>query len=274
LADDHRGVLFAALLATAALSVPADVEGAPADRYNPIPPTTLTLAHKRMAPAQGGQRVHVTIPVAPGTNALGDNITYRWDAHVDGGPRCQPGALPDLSSVAAGAVIDAALPAPAKGWCRGSYGVRLQALVTVNCANDPPPYCRSGESAPQTVARAEFRVGSDPRRICHHRGDVERCWLGPTYRRPATWSVTAPLNDLLGPDGATEDADRYFIQAFRGDPALQRHWETADDSFWGYPHSRAEAVRMAAIVDRVLRAGPYHGKRWPGRPKRNPDTRP
>jgi hypothetical protein len=31
---------------------------------------------------------------------------------------------------------------------------------------------------------------------------------------------------------------------------------------------------MAAIVDRVLRAGLYHGKRWPGRPKRNPDTRP
>jgi hypothetical protein len=26
-------------------------------------------------------------------------------------------------------------------------------------------------------------------------------------------------------------------------------------------------ARMAALVDRVLRAGPYHGKRSPGRPK-------
>jgi hypothetical protein len=129
--------------------------------------------------------------------------------------------LPDLSSVTAGTVIDAALPAPAKGWCRGSYGVRLQADVIVNCENDPPPYCRSGESSPQTVARAEFPVGSEPRRICHHRGEVERCWRAATYRRPATWTVTAPLDDLLGPDGATSDADPYFLRAFRGDPALQ-----------------------------------------------------
>jgi hypothetical protein len=46
-ADDYREVLLAALLATAALSAPADVEDPQADRYNPVPPTTLTLAHNR-----------------------------------------------------------------------------------------------------------------------------------------------------------------------------------------------------------------------------------
>jgi hypothetical protein len=59
--------------------------GASADRYHPVPPPTLTLAHNRMAPAQGEQRVHVTIPVTAGVNALGESISYRWDTHVDGG---------------------------------------------------------------------------------------------------------------------------------------------------------------------------------------------
>jgi hypothetical protein len=42
---------------------------------------------------------------------------------------------------------------------------------------------------------------------------------------------------------------------------------TDDDSFSGWATRRSQAARMAAIVDRVLRAGPYHGKRRPDRPK-------
>lgn len=57
---------------------------------------------------------------------------------------------------------------------------------------------------------ASFEVGPRPRTICHHRGEVERCWTAPTYRNPASWSVSALLDDLLGPDGATSEADPYF----------------------------------------------------------------
>jgi hypothetical protein len=246
-----------ALLATIALAG-AEPESPAPDRQYPVGPTTLTLAHKRLAVAQGGQRVHVTIPVTPGVNAFGDTLSYRWDTRVDGGPRCQPGALPDLSAVTAGTVIDAPLPMPAHGWCRGFYSVRLAADVTVNCDNDPPPYC--GETEPlATIAWAAFQAGRLPRRICHHRGKVERCWTEPSYRDPkASWSVGATLDDLLGPDGATSDADPYFDRAFRGHPAMQQHWETDDNEFYGWPATRAEAIRMSRIVDRVLRAGRYH----------------
>jgi hypothetical protein len=72
--------------------------------------------------------------------------------------------------------------------------------------------------------------------------------------------VTAPLDALIGPDGGTEDADPYFDRAFRRDRAIRDLWEADDDTFYGWPRNRAEALRMTAIVDRVLRAGPYDGK--------------
>jgi hypothetical protein len=242
----------------------------PVDRYDQVPQATMTLAHRRLAPAQGGQRLRVTIPATALVTALGDRIAYRWDTEDDA--RCRPGALPDLGGATAGTVIDAPLAKPAKGWCRGEYFVRLTALVTVDCTTDPSGDCEPGATAERTVARATFRVGSAPTRICHRLGEVERCWDAPTHRDRGGWVVTAPLDDLLGPDGATADADRYINRAFRGDRELAADWETDDDTFWGYPRSRAEAVRMTAVVDRMLRAGPYHGKRWPGRPTRSPDT--
>jgi hypothetical protein len=259
-------VLFAAVLGAAALAAPGGDAPSSPDRFNPVPPATLTLTHQRMKPAQGGQRVRVTIPVSPGTNAFGDTLTYRWDAGVDGGARCQPGALPDLGGVIAGTVIDALLPRPRMGWCRGSYGVKLEAVITVNCANDPPEECEWEQAGTQEVAYAHFEVGSFPKSICHTRGEVERCWISPTYREPASWIVTAPLDDLLGPDGGTSEADPYFERAFRRRPLMKNHWETDDDTFYAWPSSRKEALRMTAIVDEVLRAGPYHGKDWPGRP--------
>jgi hypothetical protein len=251
-------MLIAALLATAALA--GSGQSSPAhDRQYPVAPTTLTFAHKRMAVAQGGQRVHVTIPVTPGVNAFGGTLAYQWDTGVDGGRRCQPGALPDLGAVTAGTVIDAPLPMPAHGWCRGFYSVRLEAVIRINCDNDPPPYCRAAEPFDYAVARAEFQAGRLPTVICHHRGKVERCWTGPSYRDPeASWSVSAPLDDLLGPDGATSEADPYFYRAFHGHPVMQQHWETEDNEFYGFPATRAEAKRMSRIVDRVLRAGRYH----------------
>jgi hypothetical protein len=246
-------MLIAALLATVALAGSGVSAGA-VDRQHPVAPTTLTLAHKRVAAAQGGQRVRVTIPATPGVNAFGDTLAYRWDTTVDGGRRCQPGTLPDLGAVTAGTVIDAPLPMPAFGWCRGFYGVRLDVVVTVNCDNDPD--CRADEPFIYSVAADEFQAGRLPPAICHHRGKVERCWTAPSYRNPkASWSVTAPLDDLLGPNGATSDADPYFDRAFRGHPAMRRHWETDDNLFYGYPATRAEATRMSRIVARVLHAG-------------------
>jgi hypothetical protein len=209
-----------------------------------------------MKPAHGGQRVQVTIPVSPRTNASGDTLVYRWDTRVGGGPRCQSSALPDLTGVTAGTVIDAPLARPRKGWCRGSYGVKLEAKVTVSCDNEPPPKCEFSEAETQEVAYAHFEVGSYPKSICHARGEVERCWISPTYREPASWGVTTPLDDLLGPDRATSDADPYFERASRHDPLMQRHWETDDNTFYAWPSSREEAVRMTAMVDDVLRYGP------------------
>jgi hypothetical protein len=214
-----------------------------------------------MKPAQGGQRVHVAIPLSSGRDVYGDTIAYRWDTRVDGGPRCQPGELPSLGNVTAGSVINAPLSKPARGWCRGRYSVDLQALVSFDCEHDPFPECDGSAIVEQTVARAGFQVGSDPKPVCHHRGDAQRCWYPPTYRSPASWIVTASLEDLLGPDGATSDADRYFVQAFGGDRALRNRWETDDNTFYGWPASRNDALRMTTIVDRVLRTGPYHGKR-------------
>jgi hypothetical protein len=145
--------------------------------------------------------------------------------------------------------------------------VKLEAVVKVNCDNDPPFDCQFRATNTERVAYAYFEVGSDPKSICHTRGEVQRCWNSPTYREPASWDIEAPLDDLLGPDGATSDADAYFERAFRHHPLMQRHWETDDDSFYAWPSSRKEALRMTAIVDEVLRAGPYHGKDWPGRPR-------
>src|SRR3954453_21143454 len=99
------------VLIAAALGAPT---AAPPERGAPIPPVPLTLAHRRMAPSQGGQRVRVTIPVTPGVDAFGDVVSYRWDTRVGGGARCQPGPLPDLKAVTAGTVIDAPLPRPPK----------------------------------------------------------------------------------------------------------------------------------------------------------------
>jgi hypothetical protein len=257
-------VLRATLLAVVALVAPASAHAAATDRYNPVAPSELILAHARMKPAQGGQRVRVTIPLSAGRDGYGDTIAYRWNTRVDGGPRCQPGELPSLGNVAAGTVIDAPLPQPAKGWCRGSYGVDLEARVTLasfDCEHDPFPGCDGRGTVVQRVASAAFQVGSDPRPICQDRGDARRCWNPPTYRSPASWIVTAPLSDLLGPDGATEDADAYFMRAFRRDAALRDRWETDDNTFYGWPRSRGEALRMTTIVDRVLRSGRYYHQR-------------
>jgi hypothetical protein len=233
----------------------------PTDRMNPVAPTTMTVTHKRVKLNQGGQRIRVTIPATPGTNEFGDSFTYRWDAAVGGGARCQPGPLPDLTNVTAGTVIDAPLPKPAKGWCRGPYGVDLEAVVTFNCANDPPIECGAGgEPWTEHVARVTFTAGSDPKVICHRHGEAERCWTAATYRDPAHWSVSAQLDDLLGPDGATEDADPYFNRAFRNHPLMKEHYEIDDNEFFGYPSSRKEAIAMAKIVDRVLRSGPFYGR--------------
>jgi len=260
----HVGVLRATLLAVATIAAPADAEAPATDRYNPVAPAKLTLAHARMTAAQGGQRIHVTIPSSSGRDSYGDTIAYRWNTRVDGGPRCQPGALPSVGNVTAGTVIDTPLPMPAKGWCRGDYSVELQALVTLvsfDCEHDPFPGCDRTGIVEQSVGRAGFQVGSEPRPICHQRGDARRCWYPPTYRSPARWIVTAPLNDLLGPHGATEDAEPYFMRAFRHDRALKDRWETDDNTFYGWPRNRGEALRMVKIVDRVLRTGPYHGQR-------------
>ena len=252
---------------TAALAVGALLAGPPstADRDFAVPPTTLTLAHARMRVTQGGQRVRVTIPVTPGTNAYGDTLSYEWNTRVDGGKRCQPGALPDLGRVTAGTVIDAPLPRPAKSWCRGLYGADLIAVITLNCDNDPPPDCREWNPSRDSVAGAVFDVGPSQKTICHQHGQVQRCWIGPSYRSRAMWSVRALLDDLLGPDGATSEADPYFERAFRDDRGLRDDWETDDNDFFGDPDTRSEAIRMSKIVDRVLRSGPFHGKTWPGR---------
>jgi hypothetical protein len=247
-------VLIAAVLATVALAPPAEV-----DRYNPVPPAKLTVAHERMSVTQGGQRVRVTIPMTPGVfNAYGDSLEYRWDTDVDGGPRCRPGALPDLGNVTAGTVIDAALPRPPKSWCRGGYGVELEAVIRFNCANDPPPTCGDPEPWTQRVAYAPFEVGPPRKTICRQRGKVDRCWYEPMYRDPARWIITAPLDDLLGPDGATSDADPYFERGFRGEKkALRDSWETDDNTIYAWASNRADATRMTVVIDRVLRAGPY-----------------
>jgi hypothetical protein len=240
-------------------------EPPPTDRYYPVPPTTMAVTHERVKLNQGGQRVKVTIPATPGTNEFGDSFVYRWQTGAGGGARCQPGPLPNLTNVTAGSVIDAPLPKPAKGWCRGLYGVTLEAVVTFNCAIDPPLDCGQGEPRTQDVARVTFRAGSDPTTICHRHGEAQRCWTAATYRDPASWSVSATLDDLLGPDGATSDADPYFERAFRKHPLMDRHWEIDDNEFYGFPTSRKEAIAMAKIVDRVLHSGPFHGKTWPGR---------
>jgi hypothetical protein len=248
-----RNVLTSALLVLTMLTAPPM-----ADRYTPVPDATLTLAHQRMKVTQGGQRVHVTIPVAAGVDSFGDTLAYSWDTGVEGGARCQPGALPDLTGVAAGTVIDAPLPRPAKSWCRGDYQVSLKLTIAFDCATAD---CDS--TAPyedQTIARAGFTAGPDVKDICHRRGEAERCWTPGTYRQPGSWSVSATLDDLLGPDGATSDADPYFIRGFRGHPELQDDWEIDDNEFYGFPGTRAEAIRMTAIVDRVLRAGPFYRK--------------
>ena len=258
-------MLLAALLAGAAFAAPVTDE---VDRYNPVPPTTLTLTYKEMRVTQGGQRVRVTIPKTPGTNALGDRFTYRWNTEVYGPKRCQPGPLPDLTNVTAGTVIDAPLPRPPKSWCRGPYAVELEAVITLNCAVEPPFGCGEGEPLTQTVARAPFEVGPYRKTICHMHGQVERCWLAATRRDPASWLVGAFLDDLLGPDGATSDADPYFERAFRKHPLMNEHWEIDDNEFFGWPSTRKEAIKMAKLVDSVLRSGPYHGKTWPGREKR------
>jgi hypothetical protein len=238
-------------------------------RYQPIATTTLTVAHGHMRPSQGGQRIRVTIPAAPGLDAYGDTIAYRWDTKVSGGARCRPGALPDLASVAAGTVIDAPLPHPPKGWCRGAYDVHLDIVGTVAaCGPDDPGWCRPGDPIHEEVAQASFEVGKPPAPTCHTLGEVERCHTPATYREPAHWDVTALLDDLLGPDGATTDADKYLYPAFRHErKAVRDNWEIDDDDFYGWPPTRAAAIRMSEVLDGVLRKGRYYGRSWPGRPK-------
>ena len=84
---------------------------------------------------------------------------------------------------------------------------------------------------------------------------------------PVFWSVSALLDDLLGPDGATEEADPYFDRAFKNHPLMKEHYEIDDNECYGFPNSRKEAIAMAKLVNRVLRSGPYSGKTWPGRPR-------
>ena len=241
-------------------------EPPPTDRYNPVAPTTMTITHQRVKLNQGRQRIRVTIPATTGTrNEFGDTFSYRWDTRVSGGARCQPGPLPDLTNVTAGTVIDAPLAKPAKGWCRGGYGVTLEAVVVFNCAIDPPLDCGKEEPRAETVARVNFQAGTDPTPICHRHGEAERCWTAPTYREPEFWSVSAFLDDLLGPDGATSEADPHFNRAFKKHPLMKEHYEIDDNEFYGYPSSRKEAIAMAKLVDRVLRSGPFYGKTWPGR---------
>jgi hypothetical protein len=259
--------VVAAVFTTLALGAPATADTAPPTREHPVPATTLTLRFHKLRVKQGGQRVHVTIPVSAGTNQFGDTLTYQWDTHVSGGARCQPGALPDLTGVAAGTVIDAPLPMPPGGWCHGSYGVTLNAVVVVNCDNDPPPNCRFNPQFGDQVADESFDVVPPPKSVCHRLREVRRCWSAPSVRDPGGWDLTAPLDDLLGPDGATSDADPYFERAFAHHPIFQRDWETDDDTFYGWATRRSQAARMAVIVDRVLRSGRYYGKRRPGRPK-------
>jgi len=237
----------------------------PIDRSNVVPPATMTITSEQVMLNQGGQRIRVTIPATPGANTLGDSFTYRWDTQVSGGARCQPGPLPDLANVVADTVIDAPLPKPAKGWCRGYYSVTLEAVVVLNCAIDPPFGCGEGEPLTDEVASVAFQAGSNPTVICKRHGEAKRCWTAATRREHASWSVSALLDDLLGPDGATSDADPYFERAFRKHPLIDQHWETDDNQFFGYPTSRKEAIAMAKIVDRVLRSGPFYGKTWPGR---------
>src|ERR1700750_2302093 len=98
------------MVVAAVLATLAGTSTSPPDREHPVPATKLTLRFDRLRVKQGGQRVRVTIPVSAGTNQFGDTLTCRWDTHVGGGARCQPGALPDLTGIAAGTVIDAPLP--------------------------------------------------------------------------------------------------------------------------------------------------------------------
>src|SRR3954468_8891755 len=119
----------------------------------------MTVTHEHVKLNQGGQRIRVTIPPTPGTNRFGDSRSYRWETKVDGGARCQPGPLPDLTNVTAGTVIDAPLAKPAKGWCRGLYGATLQAVTALNGPIDPPAGCGEGEPPAQDVASATFEAG-------------------------------------------------------------------------------------------------------------------
>ena len=131
-----------------------------------------------------------------------------------------------------------------------------EAVIKLNCGGDP--YCDPGRAVHAAGRSATFEVGAQPKTTCHRVGQVDRCRTAGTYREPASWSVSAELDDLLGPDGATSEADPYFERAFRHDPAIREDWELDDNTFYGYPDNRAEAIRMAAIVDRVLRSGRYH----------------
>ena len=127
-------------------------------------------------------------------------------------------------------MIDAPLPKPAKGWCRGPYGVTLQAVVTFNCAIDPPRECGSRRAWTEDVAQASrSEAGSDPTTICHAARRGSTVLDGGDHRDPVFWSVSATLDDLLGPDGATTDADPYFERAFRNHPLMNRHWEIDDN---------------------------------------------
>jgi hypothetical protein len=170
-----RQAKLGCLVAAAVLAGPAGAaaDAPPPTRAYPVPSTELTLRFDKLRVKQGGQRVHVVIPATPGRDQFGDTVSYRWDTHVSGGPRCQPGALPDLSAVTAGTVIDAPLPMPPGGWCRGLYRVTLNAIVTLDCGSDPPPGCRTGRRIADQLAGASFDVEGSTT-VCHRRHEVER----------------------------------------------------------------------------------------------------
>jgi len=81
-------VLVVAVLAGPAV---AAADPPPPTRAYPVPYTKITLRYDEPRVKQGGQRVHVVIPLAAGTDQFGDTVSYRWDTHVSGGRAASPG---------------------------------------------------------------------------------------------------------------------------------------------------------------------------------------
>jgi hypothetical protein len=206
-----------ALLAALALGATAPADD-PFAEETPVPSVVMTVADHHITSTQGGQRVRLTVPADQGLDRFGDDVFYRWDVQgPDDTARCRPGALPDLAGVGKGTKIDAPLPRPTLGWCRGWYGVTLFAHIYTHCdATDAT--CEPRHLGQQVVGGDNFLVGSEVRSTCHHHGLVELCFEPATHGSAAEWSVTAPFEDVSEDN---DEIEALVERAFRGHPELR-----------------------------------------------------